>query len=213
MPSKSTQFVVAQFVSIIFHPLSLPSWTFLILILQQNVLEFGIPPSLKWHLFVVVLITSFLMPASTIFLVYKLGFIKSLQMEKRSDRVLPLMVTAAFFLLTFFLFEHFSIAPIFLFYLLGATMLTLLVLGISLFWKISLHATGFGGFIAALLLCNRFFSTDLMPYITVTILIAGLVCSARLLLQAHKPSQVYVGFLTGLGFISGLFYVSFSVLV
>ncbi|MDR0970606.1 MAG: hypothetical protein LBM67_08745 [Lentimicrobiaceae bacterium] len=209
MSSKQAQLIVSQFVSTVFHPLLLPSLAFLILILQQNVLELGIPPSLKWYLLAVVLITSFLMPASIIFLVYKLGFIKSLQMEKRSDRVLPLLVTAVFFLLTFFLLGHFSIAPIFLFYLIGATMLTLFVLGISLFWKISLHATGFGGFTAALLLCNCFFSTDLMSYIAATILIAGLVCSARLLLHAHKPSQVYVGFLTGLGFISGLFYVSF----
>lgn len=212
MSLKSIQLAVARFVSAIFHPLSLPSWTFLILILQQNALQFGIYPLMKWRLFAVVLIASFLLPSLTIYLTYKLGFISSLHMEKRSDRVLPLIITATFFLLTFFLFEYFSIAPIFLFYLLGATILTLLVLGITLFWKISLHATGFGGLTAALLLCNQFFTIDLMPYIAATILVAGLVCSARLLLKSHKPSQVYTGFLTGFGFILGLFYVSFLVL-
>jgi hypothetical protein len=45
--------------------------------------------------------------------------------------------------------------------------------------------------------------------IAVTLILSGIVMSGRLILNSHKPLEVYGGFITGL-FIQGLFMVLFQ---
>lgn len=89
-------------------------------------------------------------------------------------------------------------------YILACGLLTALGFCITIFWKISLHAIGVGGFLALMLqlsLHAHFFAYLLIP---VAVAIAGLVLSARLYLQAHTPLQVAAGFAAGLGIVFSL---------
>jgi membrane-associated phospholipid phosphatase len=70
---------------------------------------------------------------------------------------------------------------------------------ITLFYKISLHSMAIWGFIGILLPLNKI-SEDgrlLVPTI-VAIVLAGLIMSSRLQLNAHTPREILMGSIAGL---------------
>ena len=54
-----------------------------------------------------------------------------------------------------------------------------------------------GGATAFLLILNLRLGADFPSFIIVTLLLSGLVGSARLSLDEHSPSQIYIGYLLG----------------
>lgn len=85
-------------------------------------------------------------------------------------------------------------------YLLACSVAVALACIISFFWRISLHTMGMGGLIAiqcSLLFIGSPFSNIAIRLLPIIIIIAGLVGSARLYLEAHSPAQIYVGYVVG----------------
>ena len=56
---------------------------------------------------------------------------------------------------------------------------------------------GWGGIVGLVLSLSLRFSTDLMLFLILAILVSGCIGFARLRLNAHNPLQVYAGFLVG----------------
>jgi hypothetical protein len=77
---------------------------------------------------------------------------------------------------------------------------------ITFFWKISVHALSMGGVVGLLFVITAMLPESDVNYLFfATIIISGLVLSARLKLQSHTPAQVYMGFVLGL-------FVSFMII-
>jgi membrane-associated phospholipid phosphatase len=79
----------------------------------------------------------------------------------------------------------------------GSAVSILINIFINLKWKISAHATGVGGFCAAVFgVCYR---TAINPVwlFAIILTISALVAFARLELKAHTPGQVLAGFAGG----------------
>jgi membrane-associated phospholipid phosphatase len=57
---------------------------------------------------------------------------------------------------------------------------------------------GIGGFTGMLIAISQILGAPILSIIIISILIAGLLGSSRLVLNAHTPLQVYTGFLIGL---------------
>ena len=132
------------FLSFLFHPLLMPVYAMLILLLFQGI-SFGlIPLKLKLMLLGLVFISSVLIPLGLIYLLYKLGLISSLYMNTREERLFPLLVIAIFYYVTYYLLKGIPISLIYHMYMLGGTLLTIVLLAINFFRKISLHAAGMG---------------------------------------------------------------------
>ena len=71
---------------------------------------------------------------------------------------------------------------------------------ISRYWKISAHAVGIGGLCGCCALLNlHYLQPNLFMVLIVSILLAGIVLSSRVYLQAHTLSQVYAGWVLGAG--------------
>lgn len=68
---------------------------------------------------------------------------------------------------------------------------------LSFQWKVSIHMIGIGGLTGMLLGLSQVLNAGLTEVILASILISGFLGSARLILKAHNPNQVYVGFLIG----------------
>jgi len=47
----------------------------------------------------------------------------------------------------------------------------------------------------------------LIPILLTTFIFSGLVCFARLALNAHKSSEVYLGYLLGIAYMLLVFYI------
>jgi hypothetical protein len=139
-----------------------------------------------------------MIPATTLFLFSKLGLIKSVRIEEQRERNFPLLLGSLIYFATFYLLQkNKEIPPFILLFLLGAILGILFSLMVNMKWKISLHMIGIGG------LCGgtsvvMYLQQDGNPLLlSAVFLIAGLLGTARLYLNAHTPAQIFAGFLTG----------------
>lgn len=195
---------LAQFISVIAHPILLPTWMFLIIIAsgicKAAYLNAGV-------CIAIVFITTFLIPSLFLLILKKFGVIHSITMKKREDRFIPLIVVVVFLFVATRFFSKLAGLEIFNYYLLCNIALCTIVFWVNIYWKISMHAIGWGGFTAMLFLMSTASATIYMPYFIASILISGIVASARLYLKSHKESQIYTGFVIGFIFVSILYFI------
>ncbi len=154
----------------------------------------------NYILFLYVFVFTILLPLVCSFVLRKIGLISSFQLEKREERQWPFTLTACSYLLGFSLIQNqigSSINPLIIWILSGAQLGVFFALFISLFWKISIHMIGIGGFVGMCILLVKV-HLDWDNFLYLSILLSGLVGFARLRLRAHASSQVLVGFLLGL---------------
>ena len=92
---------------------------------------------------------------------------------------------------------------------LAAGLTILIAYFLSFRYKISIHMIGIGGLAGVLFGLARILNADLLELILITVIVAGLLGTARLSLSAHQPGQVYSGFLIGFA-TEYLFLILFS---
>lgn len=160
-----------------------------------------------------VVMTTVFFPVVSISLMKALDLIDSFEMKEKKERVGPLIVTSLFYFWLYLNVRTNSIVPMPLScFVLGTVVSLFISFFINNFSKISLHAVGMGGLVMALILVrinflydtfivNSFIgqfiiSTNLI--IVLGILLAGLLCTARLSKSAHSTSQIYLGIMVGI---------------
>jgi len=189
---------VAHFYSALFHPLLMPTYGCAIILFTQNPALLFFSNYLKFFVLGITFVFTFLLPTLNALILLKMGRIKSLRMEHPSERSIPFFTTAIYYYSLFYLFNSIDNFPsIFKLLILGAGNSILLAFFINKTWKISAHAIGLGGIIAALIAVSNVFQINLVPIISIAIILAGIVSFSRLRLNAHTPAQVYSGFFLG----------------
>ncbi len=91
-----------------------------------------------------------------------------------------------------------AVDQIFMPYILASTFTIIVASIITYFWKISLHMVGMGGLLSITLICARILPLLALKIVPFIVICTGLVGFARLYLQAHTHTQIYVGFIVGL---------------
>ncbi len=186
---------IAQFISYIAHPGLMPlvGVVFALLISPQYV---GRPIFLIVLLYVFV--GTYLFPFSLVMVLKKFGLIRSLHMNEARERRLPYLTAGLFYFITAQSLRSFPIPFSVSQYLFAGV----LILGIALLFlqkiKLSIHLAGVGAFSGLVLYTSYYYGLQLLLFIALTFLIAGLVGTARLKLKAHTPTEVYLGYLLGL---------------
>jgi hypothetical protein len=193
--------VPAKIISYIFHPLLMPTYLFVIIILfLPDALQ---PMSMKVMMYVLLLIfiTTFLIPLFSMLGLRSALNLSSLHLARRRERILPFSFITLFYGLTTYLFHtKIEVNGFLMSILLGATAVVGIITLITLFFKISVHAAGVGCMLGSMLgMIYRFPTHYLLWQFCAVILLAGLILSARLSLDAHTNSEVYTGFLLGFG--------------
>jgi hypothetical protein len=135
------------------------------------------------------------------------GVISSLQMELKEERVYPFIVTIVFFFLAYYTLRDVQISEVYRLFLMGSTIMVVISLLINFISKISIHMVGIGGLTGSLTGISIRLNLDIVLLISVFILIAGIIGYARLNLAAHKPFQIYLGFVFGFLFMTGLYLI------
>jgi len=198
---------LAKVISAIFHPLLVPTYALLLLINLQTHSILALPEDFRYIIVSFVFLTTFVLPSIIIFILLKVGKIKSLEMQSQQERVLPMLIIAAAFYSTYYLLKQSAVTGLMSLFMVGATMLVLITLIINYITKISLHMTAWGGLFGTFLGFAISFHYNLMPILFIIILVIGLIATARLKLNAHTPLQVYLGFLVGTLVMVFLFYI------
>jgi len=198
---------LAKIFSVIFQPLLIPSFTLFLLFNLNNYIALIIPPSARQMILGMVFIITFVFPVLMLFILYKRRVIQSFNMNTREERIIPLFITGVFYFMAYHIIKQIQIDEIYQRIFLGSAFLVLIALVVSLIWKISLHMIGMGGMLGAFIGLSQVIHTDVVLIIVAIALACGLTGFARLKLNAHNPSQVYVGFITGLGVMLWLFII------
>jgi membrane-associated phospholipid phosphatase len=135
------------------------------------------------------------------------GIVTTTYLSKREDRTMPYIVSITFFYLTFYVLKKLQISPVYYYFMIGATMLNIIVMAINFFWKISSHMASVGALAGMVVGLSYFLGTNYFNLITLTLIMAGVTGFARLKLEAHTPAQVYSGFVLGFITIVALFFL------
>lgn len=124
---------------------------------------------------------------------------RSLVKQSLHERRSTVLVVMLIYGLTFWFFPE-KFIPDYLRWTLLAISTGMLVAFVVNFWfKISLHASGWGGFVAVYLyLLTNYGAANFYPFI-ITVLCAGLVGMSRLYLGAHTNKELYAGYISGFG--------------
>jgi hypothetical protein len=125
------------------------------------------------------------------------NIISSWSVEKRQERIIPLVTTSFFYSVTVYLTLKFHIPAFIKAFILASAFLAIAVTIINFWWKISIHSAGMGALTVLVLVLSVKMQTPLTWFMIVMILSTGLVMSSRLWLNSHSPGEVWSGFLLG----------------
>ncbi len=204
----------ATVVSAVLHPLLIPTYA-LVLLLLVNPYSFGVSsPGGRSMLIWQVLFMTFLLPMFVVFLMSMLQMVSSMYLVAREERIGPYIATGFFYVWVFINMKNNNLVPFpYVVFMLGAVIALFLTFFLNNFTKISAHASGMGGLIGFVLLGltswgYEYFWIDtgflgvwelrLSRFFLLILLLSGMVGTARLLLEVHTGKQVAGGFLVGL---------------
>ena len=197
------------FISAVFHPLLMATYgcVLIFFLIRNTIFDYLTPFDIKWRISAIVFLFSFLFPALNIFLLYKLKRIPSITMSDPRERTFPFMMTAVFYFGLFYLLTDLNIWPTVKLFVLGGGIAISLVTLINLRYKISAHMTGVGGLLGTLISLSYLIKFDMTLFYILVILVAGLLGTSRMIMNEHKPSQIYTGFALGIFVQVTLFFV------
>ena len=188
---------LAKIISILFQPLLMPIYGTIILLNTSSWMAYVVFPALRNALYIVIFCSTFLIPGLTFILLLRKKQINSLEMYTRNERILPYISTLLYYLAGWYLINKLPVPRVFSNIILGATIAIFIAFFINLRWKISIHMIGLGGTVGLLYAFATLFNLPLGIPIISLIIIAGITGTARLILDAHIPSQIYTGFIIG----------------
>lgn len=187
----------AQFISVLAHPLFMPSYAFSLLMYTNPYINMMISDSTKNVVIIILSLFTIVLPILTAIILKQLRVIDSIYMKTTEERKWPFVFTLVWYYMAFQLLAKLYIPQSFLLLMLGAISAIGLSLIITLRWKVSIHMLGIGGLIGAIIGISHRFQFDHSNLIMLLLIFAGLIGFARLKTHSHNYRQVYVGFLLG----------------
>lgn len=201
--------VFARIISYVFHPLLIGTYLFALFVFLLPAALYPINSSSQILFLILFFVITVVLPVIMMSLLKISGSIRSFTLESRRERVFPFFsILVLYALFTYLLtvqnrigFDH----NLFRFILIMDGLVLIGTL-ITLFYKVSIHAIGIMGLAGILIPLNKESDNVWLLWITIGVMVlAGIVMSARLQLNAHTPRQVLVGALSG--FLIGFFGV------
>jgi hypothetical protein len=188
----------ARIISYIFHPMFMPL-VMAIVISYLNKSEFVAVTNAQRSSFVLnIILNTIFFPLITTLLLKALGFIESIQLKTNKERIIPLIATMIFYFWNYWSLKHIN-APLSLRVLmLGAYWGVIAVFMANIFMKVSMHTAAAGGAIGIVIVLMMIGNYNLLIPLLLTVLVGGIIGTARMVLQAHKPGEVWLGYLIGI---------------
>jgi len=191
---------IARFLSIVFHPLFIVSYTMAFLIFVHPAVFIGLDYRTKvLRIIHIILLTAF-MPLFAIFIMSRLKlFLHSVRVNSAKERIVPYLITMIFYWWPWNVFRNLPDSPpVATKFLLGSFLAICAAFFCNIFFKISIHATAAGGLLMFFLLFsfNDTYASGL--YLSIAILVAGMICTARFIASDHSSFDIYSGLFAGM---------------
>ena len=190
---------LGHFVSYVFHPLFIPTYVSCFLLFVHPFVFAGYSQQMKiFRLANIVLCTAFL-PALSVFLMWRLKLvITSMQLRTQKERIIPYVIAMTLYFWCWYVFKNVDSPAEMQLFLLGTFLSLCAAWMLNIPMRVSMHTTAMGSILAFFLILAFRDPTFNGVYLSLAILIAGLVCTARLIVSHHTYKEIYFGFFAGL---------------
>lgn len=205
--------ILAKTISYLFHPLFITVYSLDVIYFLHPFIFDNKEDKSKVIFIAYTILSTLIIPILAIILMKNLNIIETLKMEKKTERIGPLIVISILYLWLFINYKNSTELPLdFAAMMLGASFAVMSAFFINNFIKISLHTLGMGSVISLLLILKykleySGLSFKISPASTVelsmdflliiVILLAGVVGTSRLFLKAHTVKELYLGYIVG----------------
>jgi len=190
----------AHLFSYVFHPLFVPLYVTLFLIYVHPSYFSGIDDPTKIRFFIFVVQCSIAYLLLTIGLLKALGFIDSVLLKTQKDRIIPYIAAGIFYFWQYQVSRNYpgGLNPIVPSFMLGVFLAASAALIANIYFKISMHGIAMGGWLGVFLIIMQSNTMWMAWPLSAVLLIAGIVCTSRLIVSDHSPKDIYAGLLVGL---------------
>lgn len=184
--------------SFLFNPLFMPLFGMVWVLYYGGSETETMHPVVKRYLLTVTAVFCSVLPLMTLVLMKVFGLAEKLELPRRRDRLMPIAMSAVYAVVGyFFVIKIPHQNPFFYLLPLGSASVLAVAFLCTLRFQVSLHMMGIGALTATYVLAGRFLGGNHLLPLTASLLMAGCTGFARISLNAHKPYQVYTGYLTG----------------
>jgi hypothetical protein len=197
--------MVAHILSYVFHPLFIPLYVAYFLVYIHPAYFAGFSNraffvALSRHnVMFQVLLNAVLFPFVFVLLLKALGFIESIFMRNQKDRILLYISSMICFFWTYYAFRQQPEIPrIMVAFMFGVFISSSAALIANIYYKVSMHAIGMGGMLGLLLVVMQQNNMLMTGPLFFAFIIAGAVCTARMIVSDHTPKEIYAGLIIGI---------------
>ncbi len=183
-------------ISILLHPIVIPTIGSLLYFL---LIPHRIHKSQQFIVLGVIFIATYLTPLLVLLVLKSIKTIHSFELSTIKERKIPLFLMVLLFLFLGGKLSEISILRDFGILFSGASYALIVVYFLFILRiKTSLHLLSMGMILGFFLVLAILYSISLLPLIILFILLSGILASVRLILKAHTPKEVYLGFFLGI---------------
>jgi len=193
---KAVRFA-ASFFSYLLHPLFIPVYVTYFLTRVQPYLFAGFSDWNRLTTVLQVFVNCTFLPLVSVLLLKGLGFIESVYLKTQRERIIPFAISMIFYFWNWYVLKN-NEAPL----PLVAFFLAIFVASIigfiaNIYIKISMHTMAAGVVLAFVFLLADNETVNYTLYISVVVLLTGIVASSRLIVSNHTQGEIYTGLFVG----------------
>lgn len=189
----------AGLISYVLHPIFIPVYVVYFLMWIHPDIFAGFSEAGKFQTLVIVVLNLVVFPLVTVLLLKSLGFVSSILLRERKDRIIPYIACGIFFFWGYTVFKEQTRFPLeWVSFVLGIFIAVSGALIANIYFKISMHGMAMGGWLCFMVLLMKDSSVLLAAPLCIVLLLTGLSTSSRLILNAHKPFEMYAGLIWGM---------------
>jgi len=188
---------IAQIISVLFHPLLMPSVGLLILFNSGTYLSL-ISFDVKKIILLIVVLSTLAFPLALLPILYFRKLISDIHMTNREERFLPFILILILYVLTFIFMIRLPLHSHLHAYALTLPVMVIVLVIANIKYKVSEHMMGLGGIVGLIVSLIILFDIPLQAFFILAILSAGITATSRMIIGRYSSLELYGGFVLGL---------------
>jgi hypothetical protein len=190
--------VLARIISYIFHPLFVPVYIIWFLLAVPSYLFAGFDPAQKFLALPRFFLIYSFFPLVTVLLAKGLGFLETIFLKTQKERIIPYIACGIYYFWMAYVLRNQPENPKEIVQFAMAVFIASSAgLIVNIYMKVSMHAMSMGLAVMFMAILAAKQTDNYTVYASVAVFIAGLVCTARLIVSDHTQKEIYTGLLVG----------------
>ena len=187
--------IASRVVSMVFTPFYLPTLGLLALF-SFSYLSL-LPFQYKAIVIAIVYFFTILLPTLLIHVYRRHQHWNLIELGQRVRRMVPYVLSILCYFTCVYIMRSLHIPHFMSSIVVAALCIQIICAIVNGWWKISTHTAAIGGVVGALVAFAAIFGFNPLPWLCITIIIAGILGTSRMILRQHSLSEVVSGFLVG----------------